>query len=94
MIDTSRTHGMVRDIRTHKTYILKPTLESFVRGGPTLTRYFLGEGGSKYHHKRVIFDPPAKRQLNGVSLVYRYWPDIEYWLGSFAFFSDDPDQYY
>ena len=26
----------------------------------------LGEGGSKYHYKRAIIGPPAKRHLNGV----------------------------
>ena len=36
--------------------------ESFVRGGPTLITFFClcGEGGSKYHYKRVIIGPPAK----------------------------------
>ena len=55
--------------------------ENFARGGPTLTTFsfllfvffvffvFLsGFGGSKYHYKRAIIGPPAKRHLNGVSL--------------------------
>ena len=36
--------------------------ESFVRGGPALTTFFLvyeGSGGSKYHYKRAIIGPPA-----------------------------------
>ena len=28
--------------------------------------------------------PPAKRHLNGASLACLIWPNIEYWLGSFA----------
>ena len=27
------------------------------------------ESGSKYHYKRAIISPPAKRHLNGISLV-------------------------
>ena len=43
----------------------------------------VGEG-SKYHYKRAIIGPPAKRHcLNGVSLVCRLWNNIECWLGSF-----------
>ena len=50
------------------------------------------EGGSKYHSKRVISvpqakrhlrpssSPPAKRHLNGVSLVGRWWPNIDWML--------------
>ena len=45
-----------------------------------------GKGGSKYHYKRVIIGPPAKRHWNGVSLAYRWWPNIECWLGSFVIF--------
>ena len=44
------------------------------------------EGGSKYHYKRAIIGPPAKRHLNGVSLACRWWPNIECWLGSFKIF--------
>ena len=39
---------------------------AFVRGGPTLTTHFLvdeGLGGSKYHYKRVIIGPSAKRLM-------------------------------
>ena len=50
--------------------------ESFIRGGPTLTTFFLfsflvNKGGSKYNYKRAIIGPPAKRRLNGVSLTCR-----------------------
>ena len=45
-----------------------------------------GEGGSKYHYKRAIIAPPAKRHLNGVSLACRWLPNIECWLGSFVIF--------
>ena len=61
--------------------------ESIVRGGPTLTKFFfsiMGEELSKYHFKRAIFGPPAKRHLNGVSLACRLRPKIESWLGSFT----------
>ena len=30
--------------------------------------------------------PPAKRHLNGASLANRWWPNIEYWLGSLVIF--------
>ena len=63
--------------------------ESFVRGGPTLKTFFRGERGSKlnkYHYKRAIIDPRAKRHLNGVSLACRWWPNIECWLGSYVIF--------
>ena len=45
-----------------------------------------GEGGTKYHYKRVNIGPPAKRHLNGVLLACRWWPNIECWLGSFVIF--------
>ena len=51
--------------------------KKFVRGGPTVhvfIYYFLvdeGEGGSKYHYKRAIIGPPAKRHLNGAALACR-----------------------
>ena len=55
--------------------------------------FFLGGGGLlvekkgfKYHYKRAIFGTPAKRHLNGVSLVSRWWPNMECWLGSFVIF--------
>ena len=41
--------------------------ESFVRGGPTLTPLFLLVG-SKFHYKRTIIGPPAKRHNNGPTL--------------------------
>ena len=47
---------------------------------------WLGEKWSKYHHKRAIIGPLAKRHLNGVSLACRCWPNIECWLGSFVIF--------
>ena len=31
----------------------------------------------KYHYRRTIIGPPTKRLLNGVSLVCRWWPNIE-----------------
>ena len=38
--------------------------ESFVRGGPTLTIFLDGrDNPSKYHYKRTIIGPPAKRHL-------------------------------
>ena len=45
-----------------------------------------GEEGSKYHYKRAIIGPPAKRQLNGILLACRCWPNIECWLGSLVIF--------
>ena len=44
----------------------------------------MGEELSRYHYKRALFGPPAKRHLNGVSLACRFWPKIESWLGSFT----------
>ena len=41
-----------------------------------------GERGSKYHYKRAIINPPAKRHLNGISLACRWWSSIECWLES------------
>ena len=55
--------------------------------------FWLGEERSKYHYKRAINGPPAKRHLNGVSLAGRlncvwlagrWWPNIECWTGSFV----------
>ena len=49
--------------------------ENFVRGVPTLTTFFfclVDEGWEKYHSKRAINGPPAKR--------------IECWLGSLMIF--------
>ena len=45
------------------------------------------EGGSKYHYKRAIIGPPAKRHLNGVSLAGPWFPNIECWFCSFVIFS-------
>ena len=44
------------------------------------------ERWSKYHNKRTNIGVPAKRHLNGVSLSYRRWPNIECWLGNLVFF--------
>ena len=40
---------------------------------------------AKWHQKWAIIGPPRKRHLN-VSLVGRWWPNIEFWFGSFAIF--------
>ena len=45
-----------------------------------------GKVGSKYHYKRAIIGPQGKHHLNGVSLAYRWWPNIECWLRSFVVF--------
>ena len=56
--------------------------ESFVRGGPTLTRFYCccflegRDDPSKYHNERAIIGSPAKRHLNGVSLPCRLWPKL------------------
>ena len=42
------------------------------------------EDPNKYHYKRAIIDPPAKRHLNGVLLAGRWWPNIECWIGTFV----------
>ena len=47
-----------------------------------------GMGGSKYHYKWAIIGPPAKSHLNGVSLAYWWWLNIECWLGSFVIFQE------
>ena len=54
--------------------------ESSIRGGSTNTGVLRG-GGSKYHYKRAIINPPALGHLNDVSLACRLWPNIECWLG-------------
>ena len=48
--------------------------------------FLYNEGWEKYHHKRAINGPPAKRHLNGVSLACWWWPNIERWLGSLVIF--------
>ena len=56
--------------------------ESFDRGGgPTRTTFF-----SSFFIRWAIIGTPAKRHLDGVSLVYRSLPTIECWLGSFVIF--------
>ena len=42
------------------------------------------ERGSKYHNMRANIVPPVKR----VSLACRWWPNIEFWLGSFVLFRE------
>ena len=73
--------------------------ESFVRGGPYLTKFFFvffsvdgggGGGGGIEDPNTSINGPPwalpAKRHFNGISLAGRCWPYIECWLGSFVIF--------
>ena len=45
--------------------------ESFFRVGPTMTFLFccFVDEGTKYHEKRAIIGPPAKRHLNDVLLA-------------------------
>ena len=38
---------------------------------------------TKYHLKWAMIGPPVKRHLNNVSLVGRWWPNIECWLCDF-----------
>ena len=60
----------------------------FCQRGSNLDNVFLVWWGgelSKYHYKRAVFGPPAKRHLNGVLLACRLWPKIESWLGSHDF---------
>ena len=40
----------------------------------------------KSGHHWHISETPFKWRLNGVSLVFRWWPSIESWLGSFVVF--------
>ena len=44
------------------------------------------ERGSKHHLKWATIGPPAKRNLNDLSLAGQWWPNIECWLGSFVIF--------
>ena len=39
---------------------------------------------NKYHFKRAIIDPPAKRHFNDVLLMGWWWPNIERWNGYFV----------
>ena len=57
-----------------------------------------GEGGSKYHYKRVIIGPPAKRHLNEdrFKMAFRWRADYNPTLNAglvVYVFSEDPDQY-
>ena len=64
-------------------------IQKVLSEGDQLWQHFFnwwGEGGSKYHYKRAIIGPPAKRHLNGVSLACRWWPNIECWLEWFVIF--------
>ena len=45
-----------------------------------------GERRPKYNHKRANSGSPAKCHLNGVSLSYLWWPNIEFWLGNLVIF--------
>ena len=78
-------------------YIAHARIQKDLPGGPPWQRFFFfffwGGGGLlvkkkgfKYHYKRAIFGTPAKRHLNGVSLVCRWWPNMECMLGSFVIF--------
>ena len=51
-----------------------------------MTSFFLVDERRKDPNttKRAIIGPPAKRHLNGVSLVGRWWPNIECCFGSFV----------
>ena len=52
----------------------------FLHGFRKLCRTFLlmrVERGPYYHLKRAIIGSPAKRQVNGISLAGRWWPNIE-----------------
>ena len=62
----------------------------FCRRGSTLITFFSwwGEVGSKYDYKWATIGPPAKRHFNGVSLTFRWWPNIECGLGSFVIFQE------
>ena len=64
--------------------------ESFVRGGPTLTRFcfvfFKFDGGGIIQIQRLAGPhlPASKSHLNGVLLACPLWPNIDCWLGSFT----------
>ena len=61
-----------------------------VRGGPTLTTFFLvveeREDPNTTISVQAIISMPAKCHLNGVLLACQWWPNIESWLGSFVIF--------
>ena len=59
--------------------------------GAQLWPFFLVDEGRE--DKLAIISLPAKRHLNGISLACRWWPNIEYCLGSFVIVSGDPDKY-
>ena len=59
---------------THKAFPSSERLSS-VSGGQKFTPLFLShvflvDEGREDPNKRIFIDPPAKRQLNGVSLVF------------------------
>ena len=61
-------------------------------GGPTLTTIILVDKGRVDQNTtisgRTLIGPPAKHQLNGISLACWWWPNIECWLGSFVILGD------
>ena len=63
---------------------LHAQIQKVLSEGVQLWQLFLVDDGrgSKHHYMRAIIGPPAKHHLNGISLVYRWWPNIECWLGS------------
>ena len=44
------------------------------------------ENGSKVPLRAGHHRPTSETPLNGVSLACRWWPNIEFWLGSFVIF--------
>ena len=75
---------LLQRLNTHKNMLIAcENPENFVRGCPTLTAFFyfffLDDEG--------WVDPSSTiSHLNGISLVGRWWPNIECWLGSFVIF--------
>ena len=63
-------------------------IQKVLSDGVQLRQRFLEgrEDLNEYHYTWATIDPPAKRHLNGASLVCRLWPKIECWLGSFVTF--------
>ena len=66
--------------------------ESFVRGGSKFDKKEIfswwGDRGSKNRYKWAIIGLPAKHHWYGLSMVGRWWPNIECWLGSFVIFQE------
>ena len=70
--------------------------ESFVRGGPTLTGFFLVDEGGGEDPSTTISGPSSARQRNAIYMAFRWRADDNPTLNAgwlHCDFSGDPDQF-